>query len=242
MKKILILILLLCSRELVAQTTYAVLVGISDYKNPGVNDLRWCDRDARQMYTFLNPSKSSNVVLLPNGKATKAAIREAMYKTLLKAGPEDKIIFYFSGHGDTGSFIPYDAGDPTSGPLYRTEVLDVFKRSKAGIKVLIADACRSGSMGVQQAGTRVSTNDKVLLMLSSRESQLSIEDGVKGSLFTYVLLKGLRGEADQGKKDGKVTARELFLYTKKELGTLTKNKQTPVFRGKFPDGWVLSVY
>ena len=243
MKKILILTLLLCSRELAAQTTYAVLVGISDYKNfdADTGDLGSADKDARKMYAFFNPSKSKNVVMLLNGKATKSAIREAMYGTLLKAGPNDKIIFYFAGHGDVGSFIPYEIGDPASGPLNRTEVLDVFKRSKAGIKVLIADACHSGAMGEPKAVTGKAGEDRVLMMLSARKAESSIERA-GGGLFTKVLLQGLAGHADQGKKDGKVTARELFVYTKRELNKLTRNEQSPVFKGKFPDGWVLSVY
>lgn len=242
MKKILILTLLLCSRELVAQTTYAVLAGVSDYKDSHDNDLRWADRSARRMYTFLNPSNSKNVILLQNEKASKSAIREAMYKTLLKAGPKDRIIFYFAGHGSEGSFLPYDFDDPASGPLYRNEVLDVFKRSKAGIKVLIGDACYSGAMSVPSSATQEPAQDKVLMMLSSTKNQASWESAGKGTLFTYVLLKGLKGEADQGKKDRKVTARELYEYTKRELGALTDNQQLPVFQGKFPDGWVLSMY
>ncbi len=233
-------------------STYAVVVGIADYKitDYRTGDLKFADKDAVRFADFLQSPAGGNVPnqnikVLTNKVATQKAILNAL-QLFEKATEEDRVIFYFSGHGLGGAFIPYDVkkNDPSSVLTHR-DVKKRFKASAASTKLCIADACLSGSMTTQQAwnvseSKTFPKNADVVLMLSSRSTQNSVESGVaRGGLFTFFLLSGLRGKADAN-YDKTVTIKELFRYVSPLLKRNTPNHQAPMFYGKFSDNLVLS--
>lgn len=57
----------------------------------------------------------------------------------------------------------------------------------------------------------------------------------RNGVFTYFLLKGLKGNADFN-KDGRVNLGELNLYLSEQIRRATKNAQTPIVSGKFDPG------
>jgi len=237
-----------------AQTTYAVVVGISDYQilDFRTGDLRFADDDAERFTAFLKSSAggnvpSQNIILLTNKNAGQSNILLAM-DLFQKALPKDRIIFYFSGHGLEKAFVPYDVrlGNYSSF-LTHDEVKARFKQSHAGTKIVIADACLSGSMRSEKLpSTAVKVTSKsfrdtnVAMILSSRSTQTSAETiTVHGGIFTYFLIRGLNGYADAN-QDKKVTIRELYKYIAPRTKKSTPNNQAPVFAGKFSDDLVLS--
>jgi uncharacterized caspase-like protein len=233
------------------KTTYAVLVGIADYKATDYRngDLRYADEDARRFGAFLQSAAGGkvpahNIHLLTNRAATKSAILKAL-RLFKKATPQDRVIFYFSGHGLKGGFLPYDVSpsDPAS-VLTHQEVKAGFKASSSATKLCIADACLSGSMTARQAWSKplsaTMTSSNVVLMLSSRSTQLSVESGMaQGGIFTFFMLKGLGGSADLN-QDKSVTIRELYTYLSPRIRQNTANHQSPLFYGKFSDDLPLS--
>ncbi len=234
-----------------AKTTYAVIVGIADYKfsNYRNGDLRYADQDARRFSEFLRSTAggavpSQNIILLTNQKATKAAIGHAM-RLFRKATPQDRVIFYFSGHGTKGGFLPYDVSTSNSNTmLTHREVKANFKPSMASTKLCIVDACLSGGMTTHQAWNARSTGEpasaNVVLMLSSRSTQSSVESGMRrGGVFTYFLLSGLAGKADANKNQT-VTIKELYGYLAPRIRRETPNHQSPLFYGKFSDDLEMS--
>lgn len=242
---------MLCCRKANAHTTYAVLVGISDYKATDyrTGDLRYADQDARRFEAFLQSDvggrvPSQNIKLLTNRGATKSAILKAL-RLFEGATAQDRLIFYFSGHGLKGGFLPYDVR--TSNPasvLTHQEVKAGFKASPSSTKLCIADACLSGSMTARQAWSKplsaTMTSSNVVLMLSSRSTQVSVESGkTRGGVFTFFMLKGLNGSADVN-QDKKVTIKELYTYLAPRIRKNTPNHQSPLFYGKFSDGLTLS--
>lgn len=235
--------------------TYAVVVGISDYQvlSYANGDLRYADKDARQMVEFLR-SKSggraapAHIRLLTNQQATQANIYRAM--TLFReARPGDRVILYFSGHGFSDSFVPYDVKPGSREKLLTHQAVKAaFHASKASTKLCIADACLSGSMaqsGVQRKRATFITSDSpastnVAMLLASRSTQSAIETRqLKGGAFTYYLLKGLSGQADQN-RDRVVTIRELHRYVSPLVRQTSRGRQTPVFYGRFSDNLALS--
>jgi serine/threonine protein phosphatase PrpC len=233
-------------------STYAIVVGIADYKitDYRTGDLKFADKDALRFADFLKSPAGGNVPnqnikVLTNKVATQKAILNAL-KLFEQATDQDRVIFYFSGHGLNGGFIPYDVkkNDPASVLTHR-DVKNRFKSSAASTKLCIADACLSGSMTIQQAwnipeSKTLPKNADVVLMLSSRSTQSSVESGVaRGGLFTFFLLNGLRGKADAN-HDKTVTIKELFRYVSPLLKRNTPNGQAPMFYGKFSDNLVLS--
>ncbi len=238
-------------RRAEAKTTYAVIVGIADYKISDYRngDLRYADQDARRFGEFLRSAAggavpAQNIVLLTNRNATKAAIVRAM-RLFGKAAPKDRVIFYFSGHGLKGGFLPYDvsATNPAT-VLTHAEVKAGFKPSAASTKLCIADACLSGSMTTRAVwnapASREAASSNVVLMLSSRSTQPSVESGMRrGGVFTYFLLSGLGGKADTD-RNLTVTIKELYDYLAPRIRRDTPNHQSPLFYGKFSDDLVMS--
>ncbi|WP_428667039.1 caspase family protein [Runella sp.] len=254
MKLLPIFLLTLFVSKLSAQTTYAVVIGISDYKilDYRTGDLRYADEDARRFVAFLKSDAggrvpSQNIILLTNQMASQSAIFTAM-RIFQKASATDRIIFYFSGHGAENAFVPYDVKQNSYASLLtHAEIKAAFKESVASTKLVIADACFSGSMKPKKAIQRYKkTRDNseglnVAMILSSRSTQQSIEASqVNGGVFTYFLLTGLRGYADFN-KDRMVTIKELYTYMAPRLKKSTSNGQAPVFSGKFSDNLVLSL-
>lgn len=226
---------------------YAVCAGVAKYKLGGqpnqVTNLNYTDDDAYRMYAFLKSCKGGcvdddNIAVLVDEAATKKNILETMDKIFSKAGPEDMLWFYFSGHGGQEGFLcPHDMdGNDLSTFLLYDEVKAAFKKHPARYKVVFLDACHSGTIfsqrppqnsGVGQA----SANTSVLLMVSSLPSEFSQEEPrLRQGVFTYYVLKGLKGAADRD-NNAVVTLEELFPYVKANVLNFTQNKQTPFIEG-----------
>lgn len=226
---LLLLLLFVCCQ--VQAKVYFVSTGIADY--PGTkNDLLLPAKDA-QTITWLY-SKNTNVEYkqLLNAQATKKAIISAMKTLFAKAMADDIVVFFFSGHGYPGGFCAYDAN------ISYTEVRKAMATGSCKNKMIFADACFSGKIRqVSSSQSSVSEAKKanVMLFLSSRSNEMSIEMfGMKNSLFTTYLQKGLRGNADSN-SDRIITAKELFDFVSKGVAAISKKKQHPVMWGKFSD-------
>ncbi len=218
---------------------FAVIAGVSDYKNDAYDlDLNYCDDDARLFYNLLRSSgvPSSNMVLLIDALASKKKIIASLKQTFNKAGSVDEVIYYFSGHGGDGYFLPYDY--MPGNVLYHSEVKAAFKSCKATKKLCIADACFSGSIkekrGTSENTNSMNTSADIAVMMSLRNNQSSLEYGgyIEHGVFTYCLVQGLKGYADKN-NDKTITVSEMYYYTRDKVMDKTQNKQTPIIFGKF---------
>jgi len=215
--------------------TYALVVGVSKYKNPAIPSLQFADRDAIAFRNYLVASgvDSNNIILRINEVAKYADIlMDCNTMCLETAKRGDKVFIYFSGHGDVeskvitnlGYLLPYDA--PSK--VYSISAIDirilqdyVSTASANGVEVVvITDACHSGNLAGGMDGLTNIQNvlkdrwkDEVKI-LSCQPGELSLEGKQWGNgrgLFSYELIKGLAGEADKN-DDGKVTLNELNLF------------------------------
>ncbi|MCF0073492.1 caspase family protein [Dyadobacter sp. CY261] len=245
--------------------TYAVIVGISDYLNGSdpqsgiqaqLNDLRYCDDDARIFYDFLkSPAGGSvpaeNIALLIDGQASKSQIISQMEVFFAKSGPDDRVIFYFAGHGANGFFATYDIDMRNMNTSLRhKDVKEVFKKCRAKTRLCFADACMSGSMKnrareMEEAkpvpvSVRSFEDEEsgLVVLMAARSYQYSSEnDKIQHGYFTKYLVDGLQGEADKN-KDELVTIKEAFDYLYLHLASLPKSGpedkgQIPVIFGKY---------
>ena len=98
---------------------YAVIVGVSKYRDPNIPPLTLSDKDASDLYSFINERKSifrkANLYLFLNENATRANVSKALRDDLKPAGKDDIVLIYLSGHGaadptrpDEYYFITYD--------------------------------------------------------------------------------------------------------------------------------------
>jgi len=235
----LIVLLLASSFKGVAQNIYLLSVGISDYPaSAPVNDLNLPVEDARALHELYMRNPRTKAVLLTNANARKDRIMSEAGKLFKNAQANDIVIFFFSGHGDdiTGSFIAYD------GFLKYDEIRKMFSGCKARNKMIFADACCSGGLRESSREGYVDNVNNVMLFLSSRTNESSIEhEKMKNGMFTTCLLRSLRGGADKN-RDKVITAQELFVSVSNGVKKLTSNRQHPVMWGNFADDMPVMVW
>lgn len=224
--------------------TYALVIGISNYQNEGIDPLDFAHKDAEAFANFLKSNAGgavpdSNIVLLQNEKATFAAIYNAWDWLLETCKENDLVYFYFSGHGDMENSTIYKLGflisynTPRSNYInnaVRIEDLNNYAntlsvKTKAKV-ILITDACHSGNLagsdfkGNLLVGEQLKTiQNNEIRITSCAPEQLSVEDKKWGGgrgVFSFYLINGLTGMADK-EKDGNVSVKEISNYLQTSL-------------------------
>jgi len=236
----------LFSQQTNAQEKYVLVAGIADYKND-ILDLRYSDDDAYRFYAYMKSTKGGsvpdyNISILVDEAATRENILRTMDKIFSKAGKNDMLIFYFSGHGGKGFFCPYETSQDPNSLLLHEDIKKVFKRHAAQYKIVFGDACHAGSIfegtsNTAPSGSSINTN--VVILMSSKYSEYSQENSqLRQGTFSYYLLRGLQGKADRN-NDELITLEELFPYIKANILNFTQNKQTPFIEGKAPTDMII---
>jgi Caspase domain len=229
---------------------YAVVVGVGNYQQ--MPTLQYTDDDAAIFYDHLKSSQGgalpdNQIALLLNGDATRLNILNALRKLSRQADANDVFMFYFSGHGLQGSFLPVDF-DGFRNQLSHEEILEILAGSQAKQKLCIADACFSGTLDYDDTFAAKSpyaapakcyydafenTDSGTALLMSSNPSEVSLEDRVlRHGVFTYFLMRGMNGAADFDHNQI-VSIQELFHYVYHYVSEYTKGKQSPVLTGDY---------
>lgn len=218
---------LLCFVPSIKADVYLVSVGISDY--PGTSsDLSLPAKDAQAISSLYKTNNKAHVSLLLNERATKDAIIQQMKTLFSKAGKDDIVVLFFSGHGAPGAFCAYD------GSLMYSDIRKAMSGTKCTNKMIFADACFSGKI---RENKRSGQNNKmnIMLFLSSRSDEVSIESpSMNNGYFTSCLLRCLKGGSDSN-RDKVITARELFTGVRDGVIELSNDRQHPVMWGNFRD-------
>jgi uncharacterized caspase-like protein len=223
----------------VAPRVFAVIVGVSDYDGT-FSDLQYADDDADKFLIQLKMSMpretaAGKVVQLKNAQATAQNVLNAIDDVFERAGENDFVIFYFSGHGSPGNFIPTDH---YTNVISHNTIKERFKKTPAKYRLCIADACFAGSIGSEAnnyssiTATQDLKDTRLAVILSSKSTQTSQETiALQQGLFSYYLIKGIRGAADIN-NDKYITAGELFVYTRTRVIERSGGKQVPVIYGQ----------
>jgi hypothetical protein len=179
---------------------------------------------------------------------TAANVRLHLKALLENRRSDDTVFVAFSGHGvhlkkqNKLYFCPKGANldDPRT-LVSLDEVYEELKASKAGVRVLVADACRNDPLEGKPAGDeRLESVTRPLLpdpprgvaaLFSCSKGQKSYESYEhKHGYFTHSLIEGLRGKA--ANKRGEVDLPALVQYVSDEVPEAVKAKdaalrQTP---------------
>ena len=156
------------------QSTRAVVVGISDYQDPTIPDLRFAHRDAEAFANFLRSSRglgsgsldNDHLKVLTNEQATAGRIAEALGALVEQAKEGDQVIIYFSGHGDVerkmvsqpGFLLAWDApsrvymGGGTYSLAFLQEVVATLSTQNKARVMVITDSCHAGKLSGSQIG------------------------------------------------------------------------------------------
>ena len=232
---------------------YAVVVGVSSYKDGAIPNLKFANKDAEAFYEFLRSPhagavSADDITLLTNTAATRSNIIKALVDKLTRATKEDLFIFYFSGHGKNGEFenvgylLNYDTendNEPATA-ISMDEIKSKIDRSAAKMKISYIDACHAGLFKSNGAKGNATDNAEIIkafteglansgdgnaAFLASSARQQSLEDEKLGhGIFTHYLIKGLGGDADKEQVEG--TGYNNGIVTISEMATyLTNNIQ-----------------
>jgi hypothetical protein len=187
---------------------WAVIVGISDFQN--LNNLRYADKNAHDVYDWLSPVwGEDHIQLLTNAQATKKNILDAIDWMAEQADVDDTVLFNFSGHGDDGGyFCPYDSDSTYSSLISAVELTKAFQPMQAEKIVVIMDSCFSGDFKDSLA-----TDERVILMATSPDEVGWEVWALEHTVFTYYLLQALANfdKADTN-HDYELSVEELFEY------------------------------
>ncbi len=220
-------------------STYAVVVGISDYLDPNIPDLLYAHKDAEAFANFLRSPvggalNDDQLKILINEDATNGKLVAAFDWLIEQAQEGDQSIIYFSGHGDIetktrrglGFLLPYDSPSRSymagAFPIYFLQnIIETISLDKKAKMLLITDACRSGKLAGNAIGgaqltslNLVSQFANEVKILSCQPDEYSIEGkqwgGGRGA-FSYHLLDGLYGMADEN-ADLSINLKEIGRY------------------------------
>ncbi|MBK9108778.1 MAG: caspase family protein [Saprospiraceae bacterium] len=226
-------------------STYAVVVGISDYQDNAIPDLRFAHKDAEAFANYLRSNAGGNLdvdhlKVLLNENATVAQFAIALDWLMEVVKENDQVVLYFSGHGDVekktitqpGYLLCWDAparvylaGGALALPMFQDIVTTLSTQNKAKV-IVITDACRSGKLagssvgGSQITGTNLAKQyGNEIKILSCQPNEYSIEGeqwgGGRGA-FSYHLLDALYGLADIN-NDLWVTLQEVSRYLEDQV-------------------------
>lgn len=241
-------------------TTLALVVGVSDYQDAGIPDLSYAHRDAEAFAEFLQSKAggslgSQQLRLLVNRQATMAAIQAGLEWMMQTAKAGDRVLFYFSGHGDVETINEQEKGYllafDTPRNNYRLNAVDLTYLNEHIVRelslrevqlILITDACHSGALAGEGVGGREAAAQELMKryaaevkIMSCQPYELSLESSQWGNgrgVFSYYLIDGLKGRADQD-RDQKVDLYELEHFLQDEIRQATNKKQHPdVFGGR----------
>lgn len=191
------------TRSQVKSEVWAAVIGINDYKNPGIPDLNYAAADARAMYEYLQNDMEispDHIFDLYDENATKKNVEQVLGDTLpKKAKPQDTVIIYYSGHGapypdpsspdgdNVSKYLLTSDTDPNS--MWATAVAmerirEIFARLSSERVVFLADTCYSGASGGKTLAmaTRASFNDNFLDRLAAGRGRVIITASGAGEL------------------------------------------------------------
>ena len=232
--------------------SYALVIGIDKYEN--VSNLDYAVEDAKSIKKMLIDKfqfSNDKITLLLNKDATYRKIKKSLSKVTRQAGDNDRILIFFSGHGETvslpeggamGFLVPVDGekDDLYATSLEMDELRKVTTLSKAKHILYLVDACYGGLAASNTKSLNISTPG-FLEKITRDKSRQIITAGGRGekviekaewghSAFTLNILRGLEDWTADTNLDGFITAEELGLFLKNRVTKDSDNQQTPQSR------------
>ena len=246
--------------------SWALVVGINKYEN--VKPLHYAIEDAIAVKNMLINDfgfSRSNVNVLLNNEATQHNIKKQLDALVRSSKGNDRVVFYFAGHGQTetlgledtdmGFLLPVEADEEN---LYLTaipmdELKRISERSKAKHMLFLVDACYGG-LAAQNARSlqntdipnfieKISNEFSRQIITAGGKSELVLEkDEWQHSAFTKNILIGLKESKADMNYDGIITGSEVGMFLQERVSFDTDNFQTPqVKRFTFHEGEMIFI-
>ncbi|HET8720647.1 MAG TPA: caspase family protein [Nitrospira sp.] len=220
--------------------TYLISIGIGSYRDQQLSLRKYAASDAELLTNYfqsLGGLPSSNIRLLQDWKALRPDIDEALLDWLPgQMNKEAVVIVYFAGlatvspNGDV-YLIPYDGSLTTSSRSYPLKDLEAaLNRLKAKHTLFVFDGVVARMGGGTDSRSKPvfpqwnpSGSSTVHLLATNGVGKVVEDEEHRHGLFTYYLLRALRGESDAN-HDGEVTLGEAVAYLNQKVLWASKTR------------------
>lgn len=227
---------------------HVMVTGISRYENPDLN-LNYGVPDAQAVLDYFAKTHTGLFdqfmqYRLFDANAAKADIYKQL-EALSNIPPQDTVVIYFAGHGDTLGdnwyYVPYDLTDPHEAASLEengisSSMLQLYITRIGARKIfLLMDACKSGavmdafsSYDDERHFTLLSRASGIHIAAAAGKEQSAGELETLGhGIFTYTLLDGLNGAADRAPADGNISVQETLDFIKEGVPLLMEKYRIP---------------
>ena len=217
----------------------AIIIGIQNYKL--MPKAEYANQDAQDFYNYATRAlgiQQANIKLLVDDEADVSGIYKAFQNWLplkVRKGKTDVYVFY-SGHGLPSAdgkslyFLPVGADRDLIGKtgISQREIVDALKAAQPKSVTMFIDSCYSGQIRTGEtllASARpveltvqetAYPPDFTVISASASDQIASSSPDLKHGIFSYYLMKGLEGEADDN-KDGTITIGKLQSYLAEQV-------------------------
>lgn len=248
--------------------TYVIIVAVENYNEaadfPKVN---FAKKDAEDLITALKQLgyAEEDFVILLNEKATRTAIIQKIKKISERALENDRIIFYFAGHGfyENGENLLgcadaiKTAKPDTCVPV--NTILGYLKKSASRHKILFLDCCHSGfeagehirdgidSFEADELVYQFSKEEYFIGFASCKTNQTSFSHPkLQNGVWSHFLVRALSGDVDGLYTKGLLFSDKLQAFLNKQtaeyvkLNTVDKREQTPIKFGSETDKFIIA--
>ena len=232
------------------ENAIAVVLGIEKYRNVG--NVSFASRDASIVKEYFNKTLGipiNNIYFKLNGEVTKGEMEKIFGGWLQNRVDENTSVYiYYAGHGapseDQNAYLIPNDGDPNYAEVTGyslNKMYDQLGKLPTNNITVFLDACFSGQDREQKLlikdarGLGIKTKISVIpdkLNVFSASSNDQVSSGwpdKKHGLFTYYMLKGIQGSADNN-NDKQISYEELSNYiiinVERQAGFLDR-KQNP---------------
>jgi hypothetical protein len=217
-------------------------IGIGTYRDEQIPHRKFSAQDAElvaEYFEALGGIPRDNVRILQDRQALRSDIEEALLDWLpTRVTPESVVIVYFSGQAMTSPtgdvyLVPHDGARSATARLYALKELQTaLSKLKTQLTLLIFDGSVLRVTDETKGGKRKDPASpqweagprNIVRLIGSTGFQAGLEPNqLRHGLFTYYLLRGLRGEADEN-QDGEVTLGELAAFLTDSVPLAAKDR------------------
>ncbi len=242
---------------------YALLVGVSKYNKNELRDLPYPAEDVEDLsQIFLaNGYRPENVTVMTQKRGSEEArllpsaenIRRELALLLRDREEGDTVVIGLAGHGvqivgvDDSFFCPFDTRLADASTLLSIgEVYRQMEKSKAGLKLLLVDACRNSPQSdnsraravvdlASESRPRKEPPGGVVALFSCSASEKAYEHAdLKHGVFFHFVIEGLRGQA-AGSEDQGIMVEDLARFVKRRVNDFVRarygERQMPELKG-----------
>ena len=221
-------------------TLYLAVIATAEYQDRNLAKLPLTQNDARDIAAIFDQQKGKrfNKVVLRTWCQSDHCSFQPTRQNLVKGLPNflrdaqngDYIVVYVSGHGlkigNEYYMVPEDGyTDVPSTLVAWSTIWDWLSSASLGKKIVLLDTCHSGAVfqGLDRRHWVQQAADEGIYVLSAAAADAAAyeSNNLGNGVFTYVIQKGLEGQADTRHGAGVIFFEELAYYVARDVRRLS---------------------